>query len=54
MAELTVMKIQCKDGDKLYVAIRGSEVVLAREDPNDKTQVRTQPMDHLACLANEE
>ena len=33
------MKILCKDGDNLYVSIRGSEIVLAREDPNDKTQV---------------
>ena len=33
------MKILSKDGDNLYVSIRGSEIVLAREDPNDKTQV---------------
>ena len=33
------MKILCKDGDNLYASIRGSEIVLAREDPNDKTQV---------------
>ena len=33
------MEILCKDGDNLYASIRGSEIVLAREDPNDKTQV---------------
>lgn len=38
MAELPAMKILCRDGDNLYVSIRGSDVVLAHEDPNDKTQ----------------
>ena len=36
---MAAMKILCKDGDNLYASIRGSEIVLAREDPNDKTQV---------------
>nr|CAB3451871.1 unnamed protein product [Digitaria exilis] len=38
MEEYNFVKILCKDGDNLYVSIHGSEVVLAREDPNDKTQ----------------
>nr|CAB3451870.1 unnamed protein product [Digitaria exilis] len=33
-----VVKILCKGGNNLYVSIRGDDVVLAHDDPKDKTQ----------------
>nr|CAB3451869.1 unnamed protein product [Digitaria exilis] len=33
-----LVKILCKGGNDLYVSIRGDKVVLAHDDPNDRTQ----------------